>query len=141
MIELNLAFVFQLVNFLVLVLLLNVFLYKPIRKMLDERAENLTGARERTSQVDREVEEKVALYEARHKEVMAQANAERATLRKGAMEEESAIIDAARKEAAASLATIKERVAKESADARQLLAEQARSLSLDICQKVLGRSV
>ena len=42
MINLDVAFVFQLVNFLVLVLVLNVFLYKPIRKVLADRAEQVS---------------------------------------------------------------------------------------------------
>ena len=39
MIELNLSFVIQLVNFGILVLVLNVFLYKPIRKVLADDAQ------------------------------------------------------------------------------------------------------
>ena len=60
MINLDLAFVFQLVNFLVLVLLLNVFLYKPIRKHLADRAAQISGAKEKSAAVDKEVQEIVA---------------------------------------------------------------------------------
>ena len=141
MINLDLAFVFQLVNFLVLVLLLNVFLYKPIRKVLADRAEQISGAKAKAVEVDKEVQEKMALYEARLREVKAKAAEERAAMVKEAQAEEAVLVDKARKEAAASLATIKSRVAKEAADAKELLKEQARSLSLEICEKVLGRSL
>lgn len=141
MINLDLAFVFQLVNFLVLVLLLNVFLYKPIRKVLADRAAQISGAKEKTVEVDQEVQEKMALYEARLREVKAKAGEERAVMVKEALAEEAALVEKARKEAAESLAAIKSRVAKEAADAKGLLKEQARALSLEICEKVLGRSL
>ena len=141
MINLDLAFVFQLVNFLVLVVILNVFLYKPIRKVLAERAEQISGAKAKAAEVDQEVQGKVALYEARLREVKAKAGEERGAMIKEAQAEESALLDKARSEAADSLTSIKNRVAKEAADATGLLREQARALSLDICEKVLGRSL
>ena len=141
MINLDWAFVFQLVNFGVLVLLLNVFLYKPIRKVLADRAEQISGAKAKAVEVDREVQEKVALYEARLREVKVKASEERSAMVKEAQAEEAVLLEKARKESADTLSTIKNRVAKEAADARDLLKEQARSLSLDICEKVLGRSL
>ncbi len=141
MINLDLAFVFQLVNFLVLVLVLNVFLYKPIRKVLADRAEQLSGAKAKAAEVDQEVQEKVALYEARLRDVKAKAGAERAAMIKEAQAEEAVLVEKARTEAAGSLTAIKSRVAKEAAGAKELLREQARALSLEICEKVLGRSL
>lgn len=141
MINLDLAFVIQIINFLVLVLVLNVFLYKPIRKALADRDTQINGARARAAEVDKDVQEKMALYEARLREVKAKAGEERNVLRKEAMVEESEILDKARREATESLVTIKNRVAKEATDAKVLLREQARALSLEICEKVLGRSL
>ena len=141
MINLDIAFVFQIVNFLVLLLVLNVFLYKPIRKMLADRDAQVGGAKVRAAEVDRDVQEKMALYEARLREVKLQAGEERSLLKKEAATEEAAILDKAREEAAEQLATIKNKVAKEAADARELLRGEARTLSLEICEKVLGRSL
>ncbi|HEY6872009.1 MAG TPA: ATP synthase F0 subunit B [Geobacteraceae bacterium] len=141
MINLDLAFAFQLVNFLVLVLILNVFLYKPIRKVLADRAEQLRGAKAKAAEVDQDVQGKIALYEARLREVKAKAGEERAAMIKEAQAEEGALVGKARGEAAETLTAIKNRVAKEAADAKILLREQARSLSLEICEKVLGRSL
>jgi F-type H+-transporting ATPase subunit b len=136
-----LAFVIQLINFLVLLTILNVFLFKPIRKVLAEREGELSGAKEKVVAVDRDVQEKIALYEARLKEMKATASGDREVLKKEAQAEEAAILDKARKEATDSLAGIKNKVAKEAGDAKSLLREQANALSLDICEKVLGRSL
>lgn len=141
MISLDLAFVIQVINFLVLMIILNVFLFKPIRKVIADRKAQIDGSRERAAVVDKEVQEKMTLYEARLRDVKAKAGAEREVLRKEAQQEESAILEKARKEAADSLASIKSRVAKETVDAKEFLKEQSRSLSLEICQKVLGRSL
>ena len=141
MINLDLAFVIQLINFLVLLAILNVFLFKPIRKVLADREGELAGAKEKVAAVDREVQEKIALYETRLKEVKATASGDRELLKKEAQAEEAAILEKARMEATDSLATIKNKVAGEAAAARELLREQARSLSLEICEKVLGRSL
>ncbi|ACH40947.1 ATP synthase F0, B' subunit [Citrifermentans bemidjiense Bem] len=141
MINLDIAFVFQLVNFLVLVLLLNAFLYKPIRKQLAERAAQINGAKQKSAEVDREVQEKMASYEARMREIRAGAADERGTLKKEAQQQEAAILDKARSEAGASLASIKAKVAQETEDARRLLTASAETLSADICEKVLGRSL
>ena len=141
MINLDLAFVFQLINFLVLVLVLNTFLYKPIRKVLADRAEQIREAKAKAVEVDQEVQEKVALYEARLREIKAKAAEERAVMIKEAQAEEAVLVEKSRAEAAATLAAIRNRVAKEAGDARELLKVQARVLSLEICEKVLGRSL
>lgn len=141
MINIDLAIVIQLVNFLVLMLVLNIFLYKPIRKVLAERQGRIAEAKARAEGVDQDVQEKMAEYEARLKVMKSGAADERGTLLKEAQAEEGAILEAARKEAGEALAAIKARVAKESADAKVLLQEQAKVLSVDICEKVLGRSL
>ena len=141
MINLDMSFVFQLVNFLVLVLLLNVFLYKPIRKQLSDRNALISGAKEKSAAVDREVQEKLASYEARMREIRAGAADERGALKKEAQLQEAAILEKARVESSEKLAGIKARVAQEADEARRMLKASAESLSADICEKVLGRSL
>jgi len=140
-IELNLAFFVQLVNFGILILVLNIFLYKPIRKVLADRRQVVDGARDKAAAVDLEVQEKMALYEVRLREAKAEASERRAASLKQAQAEETALLEKARSEATASLGSIRDRVAKEAADARVLLKQQAELLSGDICEKILGRSL
>ncbi|MDR3578901.1 MAG: ATP synthase F0 subunit B [Oryzomonas sp.] len=141
MIELNLAFFVQAVNFGILVLVLNIFLYKPIRKILADRRQVIDSAREKAASVDLEVQEKMARYEARLHEAKTEAAGRRAEALKEAQAEETALLEKARKEAAGSLDAIRSKVAKEAADARALLKQQADALSGDICEKILGRSL
>jgi F-type H+-transporting ATPase subunit b len=140
-IDLNLAFVVQLINFGILVLVLNIFLYKPIRKVLADRRQVIDSARDKAVAVDEEVQAKMAQYEARLREAKTEAGARRAEALKQAQLEETALLEKARKEATDSLGSIRNRVAKEAADARELLKKQAEVLSGDICEKILGRSL
>jgi len=55
--------------------------------------------------------------------------------------EEAALLENARKQASVSLSSIRDRVAKEAGEARELLKKQAEALSGDICEKILGRSL
>lgn len=141
MIELNLSFVIQMINFGILVLVLNVFLYKPIRKVLADRRQIIDSAREKTVSVDAEVQGKMEQYEARLHSAKAEAGARRAESLKLAQIEEVAVLEKARKQASDSLASIRERVAKEAGEARELLKKQAEVLSGDICEKILGRNL
>ncbi len=141
MITLDLAFIIQFVNFFLLLFILNTFLYKPIRKALADRKSEIDGARQRTEAVDAGVQEKVAAYEARMREVKAQAALERATMKKSVEIEEQALLEKARLEANETIGAIRAKIAKETADARELLRTQVMVLSSDICEKVLGRSL
>lgn len=141
MIELNLAFIVQLINFGILVLVLNIFLYKPIRKVLADRRQVIASARDKAASVDLEVQDKMALYEARLRDAKVEAAGRRAEALKLAQDEEADVLEKARKEAAGSLGTIREKVAKEAREARALLVAQAEVLSGDICEKILGRSL
>lgn len=141
MINLDLAFAVQIINFGLLVLVLNMLLFKPVRALLAQRRQEIQSARERALAVDEQVESKVAQYEARLREAKAEVAARRAELLKEAQAEESGVMDRARQDAAVSLASLRDRVAKESAEARALLQKQAEALSGDICEKLLGRSL
>ncbi len=141
MINVDGAVLFQVVNFLVLMLGLHFLLYKPIRKVLAERDSEIAASQQRTAAVDKEVQEKMALYESKLQLVKSKASEEKNGIIKKAREEESEIIEKSRLAAASELASIQKRVAREAEEARGFLREQAQSIATEICEKVLGRSL
>lgn len=141
MIELNLAFVIQVINFGILAIMLNFLLFRPVRKVLADRRLVIESAREKTVTVDHEVQKKMALYESRLQQAKAEASQARAEALKQAHDEESALLERARLEAVWSLEKIREQVATEADDARGALRKSAQTLSGDICEKILGRSL
>ena len=140
MIELNYAFFFQLINFAVLIIVLNKFMYQPIRKVLAERRGVIDAAREKTVAVDCEVQAKMAQYEAKLKEAKLDALARKGEALLQAKQEETRLIEDARNNAATALLDI-QRVARESAEAKQQLRVQSDALSGVICEKILGRGL
>ena len=58
MINIDIVLLFQAVNFLVLLFLLNILLYRPIRKVMADRAAEIASAREKTVSVDADVRER-----------------------------------------------------------------------------------
>lgn len=141
MIELNAAFIIQIINFCILAFVLNTFLFKPLRRVLSDRRQTLDSSRLRTESVDRDVREKMALYESRLRDAKAEAALLRTATLKQAQSEETALLEQARLDASVTLSGIRDSIARESADARQLLKQHAQSLSDDICHKILGRSL
>ena len=141
MIELNYAFFFQLINFAVLIIVLNKFMYQPIRKVLAERRGVIDAAREKTVAVDCEVQAKMAQYEAKLKEAKLDALARKGEALLQAKQEETRLIEDARNNAATALLDIRERVTRESAEAKQQLRVQSDALSGVICEKILGRGL
>ena len=63
MINLDITFFIQIVNFLLLMLALNFLLYRPLRKILADRAAEIAGGHAKAVEVDKDVQEKMALIE------------------------------------------------------------------------------
>lgn len=141
MIELNLAFLIQFINFIVLLFILNALLYKPLRKILAERRKAIADAKDKGESVDSLVQQKMEQYEAKLRDARNEASAKRGDALNSALAEESAILEKARGEASASLESIKSKVAAEAASAREALKQQSEAISGEICEKILGRSL
>lgn len=109
--------------------------------MLAQRRQEIQAAREKTVAVDEQVHSKVSQYEAHLQDARTETGAKRAELVKAAQEEEARLMEKARQEASGSLAAIRERIATESVSAKAMLKEQADSLSNEICEKILERSL
>lgn len=141
MINIDIVFLFQAANFLVLLFLLNILLYKPLRRAMREREGEIAASRERTVSVDLEVREKMDRYEERLRQVRAEAAEERGRTLRDARAEEAGLLEAARRDASATLAGIRESIGTEAAKAEEMLRIRAENLSRLICEKVLGRGL
>lgn len=141
MINIDIVLLFQAVNFLLLLFFLNMLLYRPIRKVMADRAAELEAARGKTISVDSDVRDRMTEYELKLREAKTGANEERARMIGAARSEESAILEDARRDATASLAEIRAAIQKEAAEEEGRLRARAEELSRVISEKVLGRSL
>ncbi len=141
MIQLNFTLLVQLVNFLVLLFLLNTILYKPVMAKLREREARIRGDREKAEQLARSVEEQ----EKRHQEELAKARQaagkDKVALLAEAKGKESDILKKARSDAGAIIEEMKVTIQQQVGEARSALKTQMTPLARSIAEKILGRSV
>lgn len=141
MIQLNFTLLVQLVNFIVLLFILNAILYKPVMAKLREREARIRGDREKAEQLERSVNEQ----EKRHQEELARARQaggqEKAALLAEAKKRESDILSRARSDAGTIVEEMRVAIQKEIAEARSALKAQMTPLAQSVAEKLLGRSL
>jgi F-type H+-transporting ATPase subunit b len=140
-ISLDWTLILQFVNFMVLLVILNKLLYRPLLGILEQRRDTIEGAHDKAQSLQSEIEEKMARYQAQLNDAKAAASTERANLKKAAQAEESTILGEAQQKATVRLQAIKDQVAGEASEAGKVLKTEAESLAGQIATKVLGRDL
>jgi len=131
----------QFVNFIILLIILNKLLYRPLMNIIAERREAIEGSHGRAKSLEADIEDKMQRYQQQLSEAKFAANEERNSLKKAASAEEAKILSEAQGKATARLQTIKAQVGKEAAAASKTLKSDAESLAGQIATKILGREL
>ena len=131
----------QMANFLILIWVLNLILYRPIRNVLLQRKDKVVGLEQSIEAASKDVLDKEAAYAAKIKEARAKGLEEKEKLMGEAAEEESKLIAEINEKAQAELAKIREKVGQETEDARKSLMQEIDSFAEAIGQKILGRAI
>lgn len=141
MISIDWTILVQFVNFLVLMLILNVLLYRPLRKVMAERQEGIAAKHQKARDLEVSINEKMEHYEKKLHEAKVDAGQAAASIRKDAAKSEATILGSARKEANRHLDLIKVQIGKQAETARSGLKKETQDLAAAIAGKVLGRKV
>ena len=139
MVSVDGSIVVQIVNFLVLIWILNMVLYKPIRKILLERKEKVTGLQTTIDGSAQEVAAKEEAYAEGVRQARARGQKEKEALVQAAAEEEKVIIGKINESAQADLKSVKEKIAQEMGTVRAALEEEVDAFADTIGKKILGR--
>ena len=131
----------QIINFLVILWILNLILYRPIRNILRQRKEKIDGLEVTIETFNEDAQEKDAAFATGIKEARAKGLNEKEALLQAAAEEEKEIIARVNEKAQAELADIREKISREAETVKDALQTQVDEFSSDICQKILGRTV
>ena len=131
----------QFINFVVLMLALNVILYRPLRRVMQQRKETVDGSYRKAKSLEGAIDEKMAHYQEQLQQAKLKGNQEKNELRTQAHAEEGAILSAARATATDYMDSIKVKVASEADRARQALKAETEALAGQIASKVLGRGL
>jgi len=135
------SIVIQIVNFLFAIWVLNLLLYKPIRKILIQRKEKIDGLELAIETSNSDVREKDDAFAAGIKEARARGFKEKDALLQQAGDEEKTIIADINRKAQAELTQIREQIKKDAEVARQSLQSEIDDFANQISQKILGRAV
>ena len=130
----------QLINFLVLLWILNLVFFKPVRKVLIQRKEKIEGLEEGVEKLAKEVVEKDNAFENGLKEARVKGLKEKEVFIEEASGEEKEIIEEINKKAQTKLAEIKAQVAEETEKARVELEKDIENYARGIGEKILGRA-
>lgn len=141
MISIDKTLFLQMINFIILMVVLNYLLYRPLLGIIEKRKKILESSAEEVERLKKTIEDKQKEYEEKLRLAKQEALDLKASLLKEANDEARAMIDERRNKIPAMMAEVQERVAKEVEAARKILHNQSRELSREIAEKVLGRSL
>lgn len=141
MIELNWTILVQMINFLVLMFVLNKILYKPILKIIAERDKQVSEGKQQVKELAEKGAGMVALYNDKLQAARVEAMTAKAAARKQSVEQVNAIIEEARKNAEQAILQVRQQVGEEIAAAKRELEPELASMANTIAEQVLGRKV
>ena len=134
------SFYIQIVSLLALFAALNELLFKPVLRVLDERAARTTGVRAQAESMNRASDAARDEHDRRLDEVRRALAAETDVARTATAAEEKAILASAQDEASSALAARRAALAQQAAAARQELAGEAQDIAGRMVDRVLGRN-
>ena len=141
MISIDGSIIIQIVNFIFLIWILNIILYKPIRNVLLQRKERVADFEQSIEASRRDVEEKDEAFSLGIKEAKAKGLKGKEGLLQIASEEERKIIEKINEKAQADIANVRVKIAEDAESARKSLQQEVDTFADAIAQKILGRTV
>lgn len=125
--------------FAVLVYPVNVFLVRPLLRVLEEREERIDGARDRAGRLAEQAEESLARYRADIDAAKADAEQQRRSLVEAARDEQTSLTRGARAEAEQQIEAARAEVGAALEQARDSLRGDAEVLARQVVERILGR--
>ena len=141
MIDINIAFFYQLINFAVLLVALNFILFKPLRAIMREREQGISGAFSDSKTAQERAQALLEQYNISLAEAKQKAAAAYNTFYQQGLDAQRDMIASERTKASELLDKARKEIAEAAAAARGDLRKEADKLSQDISTKLLGRAV
>jgi F-type H+-transporting ATPase subunit b len=124
---------------LLLTVVLDRLLFKPLLRVMAERQRAITSARELAERSANEARLAVAEFDRKTSEARAELYKQMDEMRRTALDERSAILSRTRAEAEAEIAAASARLQSEAEEARRRLSADAEVLGGAVAERILGR--
>ncbi len=131
----------QIANFIFLIWVMNMILYKPIRKALLQRKEKVSGMERSIADFNTQAQEKENAFASGIKEARANGLKEKQALIQSGSDEEKVVLENINKKAQAELTMSREKIAKDAESVRISLQKELDTFVNAIGHKILGRAV
>ncbi len=141
MIAIDVTLWVQMVNFLLFLVVMNVILYRPIRRMVAKRNQFVAEQRKGIDQAAQEAEDAVREFEETLKNARLAGRKRVEEYKDAARQQEKDLLQKAYQEAGEEVARVREEVIREKEQALRELRQQIEMFSLDVAGKILGRSL
>ena len=135
------TFMLQMANFLILMWILNVILYKPIRNVLIQRKKKVSGLEESIVASQKDVKDKEEAFMIGIRDARAKGLKQKEALIAEASDEEKQIITRINERAQENLAEVRGQITEEAVAARDSLMQEIDGFAEAIGQKILGRAI
>jgi F-type H+-transporting ATPase subunit b len=141
MIDINISLLYQLINFIVLLIALNFILFKPIRRIMQEREQGISSALEDAKAAQNRMQSLLEHYNASLAESKQKATSAYNAIYQQGLDAQRDMISTERTKAGEMLDKARAEIAAAANSARADLKKEAERLSQDITSKLLGRAV
>jgi F-type H+-transporting ATPase subunit b len=135
----DLSVVWVVLFVLVLAFVLNRWLFRPLTRIMDERAARVKSATELAEAAAEKTRQAAAEFEARTRAAQAEIYREMDEKRRAALDERATLVAETRQEVEQSLADAKAQLDRQAAEARARLEQDADRLGAAVVERVLGR--
>ena len=141
MINIDGSLFIQIANFLILIIALNYLLYRPLRAVLQQRREKFMGYETDIHDLADRADGRIQEIEARLAEARHDGFNKKDELKGSGLDEEKRILAQASTEADIKIQEVKDQIKNEIALARGALQSEVEGFSMEVAQKILGRSL
>lgn len=138
MLELNKWFFVLLINFLVLLYILNIILFKPILKVLKDRDTSVKDLLSQAKEMEQKREDAISRMNQELQAARIKARERFEEIRKEGLERQKTLLDEANRQALEMIGKAKEEIRVEADKARKRLREDVDRFSEEIVRKLVG---
>lgn len=141
MLNIDGTLILQIANFLVLLFILNLILFKPIRKILSQREEEMNSRRKTIDDYEGRAEKSEKDIEEGKVHARKEGYSAKEALKNQGLQEEKGILQEAGASVEQKLDAARKEIEAKVAAAKEALEGQIAGFSEELAQKILGRSI
>jgi len=141
MLEIDYTLFIQIANFLILLFLMNIILYRPIRGILNRRKEEMTSTEEQAVEWSQKADKFSGELEENTSKTRQEGLREKEDLKNEGLQDEKVMLQDASETAEEKLLNARDEIQEKLGHVRQSLQAEVKGFSQELAEKILGRTI